>query len=66
MGARLRTGAARWRRWNAFSGLTALPLMRVPELREIARNRRAGVSGTERPLSREQELAAVRRRFTRE
>ena len=32
MGARLRTGAARWRRWNAFSGLTALPLMRVPEL----------------------------------
>ena len=41
--------------------------MRVPELREIARNRRAGVSGTERPLSREQELAAVRRwfRFTR-
>ena len=58
-------GAARWRRWNAFSGPTALPLMRVPELREIAHNRQAGVSGTERPLTRAQELAAVRRRFTR-
>ena len=58
-------GAARWRRWNAFSGLTALPLMRVPELREIMRNRQAGVSGTERPLTSAQELAAVGRRFTR-
>lgn len=57
--------AARWRRWNAFSGLTALPLMRVPELREIMRNRQAGVSGTERPLTSAQELAAVGRRFTR-
>ena len=39
--------------------------MRVPELQEMARNRKAGVSGTDRALTREQELAAVKRRSTR-
>ena len=58
--------AERWRpRWNAFSGTTTLPLMRVREMQEMARNRRLGVSGTDRALSREQELRAVKRRSTR-
>lgn len=58
--------AERWRpRWNAFSGATTLPLMRVPEMQQMARNRRLGVSGTDRALSREQELRAVKRRSTR-
>ena len=48
-----------------FSGATTLPLMRVPQVQEMARNRRAGVSGTDRPLTRSQELAAQRRRSTR-
>ena len=42
-----------------------LALERLPEIQEMLLNRERGFSGTDIPLTPEQELAAVRRRTTR-